>query len=200
MGCDIHTHVEIQQHVNGEEKWCCADYFKLNRYFDGIDESEKEYETVEICGNRNYSLFAVLADVRNYGDTASISKPKGIPDDSCEQIKKDFEYWDCDAHSASYFTLKELMEWQKTAPPLKYSGYISPEASNKLDKGILPECWCQFTNQSDWVRREWEEKNTVLEPVIESLIQRGKELYLWFNDEQIEEHADKMRFVFWFDN
>jgi len=199
MGCDIHTHVEIKQHINREEKWCCADYFKLNRYFDGI-ESEKEYELVGFCDDRNYSLFATLANVRNYGDTAFISEPKSIPEDTCKEIKQDFEYWGCDAHSASYFTLKELIEWQKAAPPLKHSGYISSESSNKLDKGILPDCWCQGTTQRDWVWREWEEKNDVLEPIIQALIQKGRDFYLWHSDEQIKEHADKMRFVFWFDN
>lgn len=201
MGCDIHTHVEIKQVTKGKEKWNCADYFKLNRYFDPNDNDwGSKHEIVGICNDRNYSLFSVLADVRNYGDTESICQPKGIPEDCCNEIKEDYQFWGEDAHSASYFTLKELMEWQKTAPPLKHSGMISSEASKALDNGEIPQSWCQWTNRSGYVERTWEEKNEVLVPLIDALIQRGKELYFWYTEEQIQEGAEKMRFVFWFDN
>lgn len=199
MGCDIHTHVEIKKTVNEREGWHCADFFSLNSYF-GIWEDEKQYDVVGLCGDRNYSLFAVLADVRNYGETEFICEPKGIPEDACKQTREDYGEWSGDAHSASHFTLRELMDWQNTAPPLKHSGMITRESSDALDKGVLPSCWCQWTNQPDCVKREWEEPNDVLVPLIEALKQRGKDLYFWYTDEQIEENAEKMRFVFWFDN
>lgn len=201
MGCDIHTHVEVKKHIRSKEMWACADFFKLNEYYDSNDEGcGKKYETVEVCGDRDYSRFAVLANVRNYGGTEPIAEPRGIPEDCCKEIKKEYEYWGCDAHSASYFTLEELREWQKTASGLKHSGFISPEDSKLLDGGTIPECWCQGTSDKTWVWREWEEENTVLQPLIDKLIERGSELYFWHTEEQINERAGKMRFVFWFDN
>ena len=92
MGCDIHTVVEIKR--NG--KW------------EGFEETPEEF-----C-DRNYSLFAFLADVRNNFNTKGF-KPKGFPQDFSEMTKKELlEDWQDDLHSASYLTLKELDECDKS--------------------------------------------------------------------------------------
>lgn len=77
-----------------------------------------EYPFGRAFGDRNYYLFAVLADVRNYGDAfVPIAEPRGLPEDVSIKIKRISDYWGGDGHSHSYFTLKELLEydWEQGA-------------------------------------------------------------------------------------
>jgi len=200
MGCDIHTRVEYFTTVNGEQAWFDGDHYVRNKYFDGKDEWEDELTVVDIYNGRNYALFSTLAGVRNYGDTEIIDEPRGIPSDANKFIKADYERWGCDAHTPSWFTLKELIDYQEAEPVVKYSGMISPEASVNLDNGIYPEEWCQGTSIKTYIRREWEEKSEVLVPLIDSLKARCKELFYLWDDERVLEFVNKIRVVFWFDN
>lgn len=95
MGCDIHLHVEIK--VKGDNLW-------------------HHYNHPYI--NRNYKLFAKMANVRNYdeyGPIEPISQPKGFPHDASLTTKFDYqERWGCDAHSASWLNAEEIQsleEW-----------------------------------------------------------------------------------------
>ena len=206
MGCDIHIHVEYKRTVCGEKKWWCGDYFKINRYY-GTDEYEPEYNLVGLCDGRNYSRFAVLANVRNYGDTEYIDEPRGLPDDVTAEVLKDSDNWGIDGHSHSYFTLKELIDYQENIQPLKHRGMISPEAQWYLDnQGILPDSWCQGTNKAGWAFREWEEENTVLIPLIDAIKKRADELYVIYDwlwecePQEAYKKSEDIRIVFWFDN
>lgn len=207
MGCDIHIHVEYKVLVKGRKKWQCGDYFMLNPYY-GTNEYEKEkYSVVDFCGDRNYLLFSVLADVRNYADNAYISEPRGLPADISKEVKAIAEDWGEDGHSHSYLTLQELLDFQKTIPPLRHKGMISPEAQKALDeKGITPDMYCQGINAKGWEWREWTEENTVLLSLIEALKQRADELCLihhfyWDKDfEHAYKLSENIRIVFWFDN
>jgi hypothetical protein len=107
MGCDIHLVAE-KKLKNG--KW----------------EIIKDKWLTEV--NRDYTLFSILADVRNKpkednGYVKPISKPRGLPEDSptksfVRDSNTNFEdehmwdsYWDPDdTHSHSYHTLKQLKE------------------------------------------------------------------------------------------
>jgi hypothetical protein len=205
MGCDIHIHVEYNRSVNGNKRWVCGDYFHVNPYKG--ETGEPDFCLVDFCGDRNYSRFSILADVRNYGSNPYIDDPRGLPDDVTYEVKRSSNEWGCDGHSHSYFTLKELIDYQENIEPLRYRGMISPEAQENLDKhGILPEGWCQWTNLAGWDFREWEVENTVLVPLIEALKKRADELYvindwLWETDpEKAYEMANNIRIVFWFDN
>lgn len=192
MGCDIHMHVEYR--FDKKDQWRCGDYFKLNH----SDRTAPDYTLVDFFGDRNYSLFAVLADVRNYGDTEYIDDPRGLPDDVTDVVKNDYEVWEFDAHSCSHLTLKELIDFHEQGHPLKRSGMISPEQQKQLELGILPDHWCQVTNRAGWERREWEEKNDVLVPLIDALKKRADELILIRGSAY--ENSDNIRIVFWFDN
>lgn len=218
MGCDIHIHVEYKRDkftgydANNkpqyEKRWFCGDYFKVNPYYtEGEDDGEQPLSLVDFCGRRNYSLFSVLADVRNYGNTPYIDEPRGLPEDVTAEVKKDSDYWGCDGHSHSYFTLKELLDFQKDIKPLKYRGMISPDAQKALDeRGEIPDEWCQGTNIPGWEFRVWETENTVLLPLIDALKKRADDLYvIWEHKwkdapEEAYELADYIRIVFWFDN
>lgn len=206
MGCDIHMHVEYKRTVNGQTRWMCGDYFKVNPYFEEFP-NENPFSLVRFCDDRNYNRFATLANVRNYENLPYIDKPRGLPADVTKEVKADVDYWGDDGHSHSYFTLKELIDFQKNAPPLRFSGMISPEAQKALDEtGKTPDAWYQWTNEKGWARREWTDENTLLVPLIKAIKQRADELYvihdgLWDHaPEKAYELSDEIRIVFWFDN
>lgn len=116
MGCDIHLYTETKRTKNGEEYWWCADYFTLNPYYhDEAFEDEKEYECNELWGGRNYDVFTALAGVRNTG-VEMIDKPRGLPDDVSEVIKKFAEEYAQDGHSHSWLTAEELLKYDKRNP------------------------------------------------------------------------------------
>jgi hypothetical protein len=101
MGCDIHA--TFQKYVDG--RWVQF----------GDDDS--------MYIGRNYFLFSVLADVRNYSEIVPISKPKGFP--------KDYEgdligHWEYDGHSRSWLTLQEILsyDWTKKIHCIDYTNKI----------------------------------------------------------------------------
>lgn len=203
MGCDIHVRLEIKRTINGEKKWVTADYFSKNPLYEEGDEFGREYEVVSIYSDRNYSLFSLLAGVRNYGDNVPISEPKGVPDDCSEDVLKDYEQWECDAHSASYFTLKELMDFYGENKKQKMRGMISPQQQYELDVlGKVPSSWCQGTNMIGYEFREWK-NDSDLKYFIEPIIKRAKKELWIYNDEnntKVYDRSDLVRVVFWFDN
>lgn len=164
-------------------------------------------EIVEIYDGRWYELFSILADVRNYSGNKPISEPRGIPEDSCIQIKKEYEDGCYDWHSASYFTLKELLDARPNYKTSKRSGMISPKQYKDLQNGITPDSWCQWTSQDNYIHAEWGEEADVLSAVIDPLIERAKEIfriYNFYEEDEVKEKIDKIandiRIVFWFDN
>lgn len=86
MGCDIHTYVECQPSYSGDSYRCFA---KLNI-------------------NRQYALFAVLADVRNSENITYVADPKGIPTRLSWQAEAAYEEIGSDAHSTSWLTIDEV--------------------------------------------------------------------------------------------
>lgn len=93
MGCDIHAFVEVKK--NG--KW-------------------HTYSEADL--DRDYGLFAKMADVRNYSDwdIKPISKPRGLPEDTAEITKFESDNWDSDGHSHSWLSkeeIQEILEWAK---------------------------------------------------------------------------------------
>lgn len=86
MGCDIH--IIYQKQVDGI-------------WINLPDEDE--------FSDRNYDLFAFLANVRNISRIEPISEPRGVLDD--------FKYtddWDLGDHSESWLSIKELEEYDYT--------------------------------------------------------------------------------------
>jgi hypothetical protein len=92
MGCDMHLHIELE-----------------------IDGEWEHYGHPNI--SRDYTLFAKMADVRNYAEIEPISVAKGVPDDMSKITKLNYERWDSDAHSASWLNIVEIMQlesWLKS--------------------------------------------------------------------------------------
>jgi hypothetical protein len=166
MGCDIHVYTE--QYDPRDNTWYTNDNFRLNRFY-GQFENQKESEHESVYHGRNYQLFGILAGVRDTYVYPIVS-PRGIPDDSCELIKKEFAYWGGDAHTPSYFTLHELKE------ALIYSRPKSLSGIKTLTKFIDD---IESKLRKDFFFYNWEDK----EP-----------------DSQVNELIKNHRIVFWFDN
>lgn len=136
MGCDIHFYLEKREN----NRWVSAD--KWTTEFD--KELDDDYTDVkwEDCAykGRNYTLFSILADVRNNEDIDAISAPKGFPFNASpelfnqytvkvtdgtklermqEWVDMELSTWvekgkictNPDYHSASYLTTKEILSY-----------------------------------------------------------------------------------------
>lgn len=107
MGCDIHCHVEYKHTHNKEYE--DIDLYKRNIYLDAIDY---EFVKVDIYQGRCYLLFGILAGVRDHS-VKPISEARGIPDDCCENTRKEYLQYEDDYHHPSWYTLSELKDAQK---------------------------------------------------------------------------------------
>lgn len=132
MGCDIHLYVE--KRVAG--KWVSAD--KWIKSEDDPKRMRLSYKDA-FYHDRNYDLFAILANVRNghgfagckTGDGFNpIAEPRGLPEDVCELVRAESDAWDCDGHSHSYFTVAELMRYDWTQTVTK-SGVVDAATFEK---------------------------------------------------------------------
>jgi hypothetical protein len=144
MGCDIHAFWEqrIDGHWTSIEPWVREN-----------DRLRVPYKS-KLLNGRNYDLFAILANVRNGRGTAGcktgegynpISEPRGVPDDCDTRIKSDIDSWGGDGHSHSYFTARELLDFdwnQKT----ERCGYIQADAIWVWENGWdhFPHCGDAF--------------------------------------------------------
>lgn len=120
MGCDIHLYVE--RRVEGV--WTPADMWKPSKHAEDEGRLSLDYQDA-FYHDRNYDLFAILADVRNGHGVAGvttglgfvpIAEPKGLPDDVSDVLKAESDYWDSDGHSHSWHTVADLMayDWTQT--------------------------------------------------------------------------------------
>ena len=175
MGCDIHSFAEIRNKQTG--KW-----EKVENYF-SLDDFDKKYYKKDKGDNpfgwRNYSMFAFLADVRNYDHCKPLSEPRGLPDDVSNEIKDECDRWGCDAHSMSFLIVKELLDfdyeqkfWKrrvtKKVSPILFNGAALAEEGEGT---ILT----YRENLGEWFFKHLNELKELGEP-------------------------DDVRIVFWFDN
>jgi hypothetical protein len=114
LGTDISVYIEreVTDGANStKKKWISLDEWI---YDPSIDEERVPYGK-RYWIERNYLLFAILADVRNRYNIQPISQPKGLPEDVSPEVKKQSDDENGDAHTRSWLTLKELLEydWQQ---------------------------------------------------------------------------------------
>jgi len=115
MGCDIHLYGETQKTPAGD--WTACGEWGTDKY------GNWELISNPLYFGRHYALFSVLADVRNYNELPLIAPAKGLPLALSPEVARMAEQWDCDGHSHSYLTLKELLEfnWYQ---PITSSGLV----------------------------------------------------------------------------
>lgn len=127
MGCDIHLYVE--QFVKG--KWRSIDRW----YYDKDSKRWAIYWTDRFYRGRNYILFSILANVRNKdNDIDVLAFPKGVPPDVSPRVKSEIKWNEADGHSHSYFTLKELeqFDWEKEVNGHTYSQWVGSYFNNMI--------------------------------------------------------------------
>ncbi len=110
MGCDIHLFVEKKTKSFIRED-------RINNLLDIEDniEGEKwELTNIDLIDDRSYTVFGVLAGVRN-PRFRPISNIKLFPDDASIKLRKIYDRDIYNYHSHSYFTLRELesIDWDK---------------------------------------------------------------------------------------
>lgn len=167
MGCDIHWYVEKKQ-ADGTWKLVWPQLVELREELiergedpdkfpglvvDDYEELRKHWDdkwNSALYVGRNYDLFAMLADVRNgYGfagvDTGDgfeiMDDPRGVPDDASEEYKREVEGWGVDGHSHSYFTLRELLEWEGWDYGTEKRGVVGPTGYMQWKELGRPASW-----------------------------------------------------------
>jgi hypothetical protein len=119
MGCDIHMAVEIRR--------------------DGVWLNVPE-AVVKPYGQRNYGIFAMLADVRNDGGVPYISRPRGVPQDAAKASINLLS----EEHSASWVLLSEVQGYLAAygEEPLVREGFVSLAQFDRYRKTGQPDSWC----------------------------------------------------------
>lgn len=231
MGCDIHFFVEKLvdgkwQNVEceGTVSCLCVRYSsdraptKNCHWCKGTGEEPRGW-----YDGRNYALFAVLANVRNYDDTPPIAEAKGFPENASGFVAKEFKEWGPDAHHPSYFTLRELQahDWDRTET---VHGVISLGQMRKLlHERELPREYSRAIFGGKIKNLSWKEAIDMLatekenpegkspfDPNLHYHVQAHWEEKLfdrcpYFTKETMPHMAelgdpDEVRCVFWFDN
>ncbi len=122
MGCDIH--MTIERRVNGSWErvdelppractWCDGS----GRYQDGRQcyGCKGSGHCTAPYDDRDYTVFSVLANVRNDGNVKPIAEPRGLPDDMVPERECDDEEEgspdDHGDHSFSWLGLSELLAY-----------------------------------------------------------------------------------------
>lgn len=191
MGADVHMYIEqnLPVRYGAEERhWVSRDVRTING------------RLLHVYSDRSYEIFSIIGNVRNDGYVEPIDDCRGVPEDSCQFIQdmvaQDREW----AHSLSYVTLAELLEYHAAHPQVKRAGMISPEQAARLDnEGITPNSWCKWTNAAGYVHREWYDENSIVS-LIECIINRIQLFDRWLTEEQIKEDGANIRVVFYFDS
>jgi len=165
MGCDIHCFVEKK---SAEGTWELITGFQSDMYDENSEyfgsEKFKSLSNSPI-DNRYYLMFAVLADVRNglgfagvktHNPLTPISKPRGVPTDASIGYQAEVESWDCDGHSHSWLTVKELMDydWDQL---VVYQGLVGHSSYQVFKETGLPSVWCGGSNARKVSNEEMDE-------------------------------------------
>jgi hypothetical protein len=226
MGCDIHSYAEIKK----DNKWEKLGNVFPNEYYRKEEEGDGNEWNVPFVdhpyNSRCYNLFAILADVRNGRGFAGIptgdgftpiSEPKGLPDDVTPEVREESDEWDSDGHSHSWFTLKELQDynWMQTT---KSYGVVDVVTYKKWkETGEPPNNYCGDISGSNVVTVSNEELDMRIKS---KLLNNGVDYYTriewgttykdavdpYFFDTtmkvlaELSPNPEDIRIVFWFDN
>ena len=106
--------------------------------------------------SRNYYLFAILADVRNIDDLTSISEPRGMPADCCDEVRRETENWAGDGHSHSWLSLPELLSFNWTRKH-EMEGWVEPTNWARWRQGLAPYDWAYWSERKTETPRTNEE-------------------------------------------
>lgn len=121
-------------------------YSKVN-WEDALNENKlPNLYTCTPYDGRNYNLFGVLAGVRSR-EEGMIDYPRDLPDDLSEEIRDEYMSWGCDAHSATYYTLDELLDSKYRKMSV---GELAEIRLKYFFKDVLDTCLKLTDNPSDF--------------------------------------------------
>ena len=135
MGTDAHMYVERQ--VEGE--WVSADSTQPNEWHEKYPEDEPKESVDHIYGDRNYDIFAILANVRHGSGFAGvdtgdgfnpIAEPRGIPEDASPLVRAEWERWQ--EHSPTWLSARDLMSFDWTQTTVK-RGWVDAKTYASFD-------------------------------------------------------------------
>lgn len=101
MGCDIYALVEVRN----RETWVDKNFYGVSSGW-GENKDEDRYYPVSVHDHRDYALFGLLADVRNYDHMTPISEKRGLPNDCSKTVRKALE---ATIFTASWYLVSELI-------------------------------------------------------------------------------------------
>jgi hypothetical protein len=173
MGCDIHGYIERKKKPEeGKHNW---PFWEL---------------ACRVYGNRNYTFFGVLNNVR---EELAMFPDRGFPDDASGDLEAIYEHWEGDGHSHSWISRKEVEFAVSSEATVKITRFWSNSQIERLKKGDWDAMYpcCGGTSQPDWAEATFEV------PVSAVGVKREFELILKEMDRFPEYDT---RFVFFFDN
>jgi hypothetical protein len=102
------------------------------------------------CGEeRNYALFAILADVKRLtnGGFEPIAPPRGFPTDSLTLGDCSDAAESASCHNATWLTLRELLDFPWHEKKREYSGYVDGEQFRLFLKEGRPQAFSEQSGQ-----------------------------------------------------
>lgn len=230
MGTDIHMFIEKKcKYGDNKGRWVLASPMTINSYRDDTLPIQDRVEPMEVFDDRDYDLFAMLANVRNGRGFAgivtgegfkSISSPKGLPQDISNDLGRYAE--DYYEHSGSYLTLKELLEYTELSKKMytHKQGVVNDKGYKTFKEKGMPECWCgrvgggntKIISNEEMENVEYLEDNHTYYTEIQWKVNYYDWAWKRFEERVInkwikedincynEFNEDEIRIVFWFDS
>jgi hypothetical protein len=132
--------------------------------------------------SRSYTLFALLAGVRNRDNLTPIAPLRGLPDDISDQIRalaKD--ELEMGAGSTTFYTISELIEYDWSKQLIYAEGYVSEAEDARLaatNYSVLPQSWRYaaepgYEKHAIWVTAAQENFTRFLSHFLPSLVRFG---------------------------
>lgn len=176
MGTDIHMCMEVRI----DDTWKkCINCFRDTR-FDignvGKDQYDQRLYTSRLDIDRNYHLFAILADVRNGTGFAGckttakqfncISKPRGYPDDMAWEREDDFPHKHhvlSFQHTPSWLTLEEIekFDWDQTYT--EYGCITLKQYKKMIETNTNPDTWASDVGGYSFTKIGQKKANALIE-------------------------------------
>lgn len=206
MGCDIHVHTEkLIPNFDGTYRWANADYFTINPYRGKADEAD--IEIIYPYEERDYGLFGILAGVKTYSDK-QIDEPRGLPDNISTETKAIFDGCE-DYHTPTYFTLKELLDYEKKYKKVNVwmtdDDYIEFIQLDK-DPTVLDDLNVVYENPKmhGFKRRKINMLYSGYKTFLRAIKYRARDVldhrHIFSKKTLYKDYADKFRVIIWFDN
>jgi len=154
MGCDIHLYIE---------------YKSKKTEFDGYNPGWQSFGG-SINPGRNYAMFALMADVRNYGDDKLpvLVKRRGMPEDAGYTATDDNRIYISETKSEDYVSMETAKRWVESGS----SKFINDKDGNPT-----------WVTQPDWHSHSW-----LTTSEFESVLNKYLELETGWHKVRVEEH------------